>query len=209
MAYPLAFRRVAIGGAALAVLAELLHGFLGQPMLVGSVLIHLLAILLGAWVTARALPRISVALRGKTRPQALALFYTAVLAAWAWRPFLPEVTWVAIAAKFAGTWYVPLAALGGRVDFFSVVDVCAPFFLYLPLGGLLAVWPLRREGLLSGPLPGIWCAIAFEAGQTLVWERTLDVTDVLVQASGVVIGWAIVQRAGYHVYGELLRRPKG
>jgi VanZ family protein len=204
MSYPLAFRRVAIVGVALAILAELLHGFLGQPMLVGAALIHALAIVFGAWLAARALPRITVALRGKARPQALAGFYALVLAAWAWRPFLPEVTWVAIAGKFAGPWYVPLAALGGRVDFFSVVDVCAPFFLYLPLGGLLAVWPLRRDGWLAGPLPGIWCALAFEVGQTLVWERTLDVTDVLVQASGVVIGWAIAQRAGYRVYGELM-----
>jgi glycopeptide antibiotics resistance protein len=80
--------------------------------------------------------------------------------------------------------------------------VCAPFFLYLPLGGLLAVWPIRRQGWLSGPLPGVWLALALETAQLLVLDRTLDITDVLVQASGVVIGWAIVRRAGYKTYGE-------
>jgi VanZ family protein len=205
--YGRAYRQVALGGVGLALVAELLHGFLGQPMLLGAFLVHASVVAVGAWIASRTLPRLTVALRGAMRPQALSVTYALVLATWALRPFLPDIYPADIAAKLAEPWYVPLAKLGGRVDFFSVVDVCAPFFLYLPLGGLLAVWPIRRQGWLSGPLPGVWLALALETAQLLVLDRTLDITDVLVQASGVVIGWAIVRRAGYKTYGETSPAP--
>jgi hypothetical protein len=158
--------------------------------------------MLGALVAARYLPRLTVQLRGQMRPQALTVIYALCLAAWSWRPFLPEVTWSAVAEKLATRWYLPLASLSGRMDFFSVSDVCAQFLLYLPLGGLLAVWPVRRQGWLAGPIPAVCLAFACEASQLGVWERILDVTIPLIQASGALIGWAIVQRAGYRVYGE-------
>lgn len=88
-------------------------------------------------------------------------------------------------------------------DFFSVVDVCAPFFLYLPLGALLAVWPWRQRGWLAGPLPGVWVATALELSQILVLGRMLDITDIMITSSGVLVGWAIFRRAGYRVYGEV------
>ena len=88
------------------------------------------------------------------------------------------------------------------MDFFSVADVCAPFFLFLPLGGLLAVWPLRLRGPLRGPLSGLWLPLALEAGQLLVSGRTLDITDILIQASGTATGWAVMRLAGYRPYGE-------
>jgi VanZ family protein len=200
--YGTAFRRVALGGAGLSLLAELLHGFLGQPMLVGAVLLHSAAVALGAWVAARGLPGLSVALRGQMRPQGLFVTYGIVLGLWALRPYLPDIYPADIQAKLAQPWYVPLAALGGRMDFFSVVDVCTPFFLYLPLGGLLAVWPWRKHGKLAGPLPALWLALILETSQVFVIDRSLDITDVLIQASGALIGWAIVRRAGYPVYGE-------
>ena len=190
----------------MSVLAELLHGGVGQPMLLGAVLTHGAAVALGAWAAAASLPRLSVEFRGATRTRALSLAYLAVLSAWELRPFLPEVSLAEILSKATGQWYVPLARLGGRVDFFSVVKVCAPFFLYLPLGGLLAVWPWRKRGLLQGPLPGIWLALATEAAQLVVRERLPDITDVLVQASGAIIGWTIVRRAGYRSYGEAFPR---
>jgi VanZ family protein len=201
--YPAGFRRTALAGLSLAALAELLHGCLGQPMLLGAVLVHAATVAAGGWIASRTLPGLSVALRGSARPRALIVAYVLVLMAWAWRPFLPELDAGAMQAKLALPWYIPLAGLGGRVDFFSVVDVCAPFFLYLPLGALLAVWPLRRHGLLAGPWPGIWLAFMLEAGQLVLPDRTLDITDVLVQASGAAIGWAIVRRAGYQVHGEV------
>lgn len=194
--------RVVRWGVLMSLGGEVLHGFLGQPILVGAILSHALAIATGAWLAARFLPGLTVALRGQMRPRALTVVYAAILAAWSWRPFLPEVTWSAIVGKLHTRWYMPLAALGGRVDFFSVSDVCAQFLLYLPLGGLLAVWPVRKGGPWSGPLPAVYLAFFAEAVQLVVWERTLDVTIPIIQAAGAVIGWAIVQRAGYRVYGE-------
>jgi hypothetical protein len=201
LGYPDARKRTLIWGTGLSLLAELLHGFLGQPILAGAFLTHAVAIATGALLTARYLPTLTVALRGQHRSRAMTLVYAVVLSTWAWRPFLPEVTGTAIIAKITSRWYVPLAALGGRVDFFSVADVCAQFLIYLPLGGLLAVWPVRRQGWLAGPLPAVCLALILEAGQVGVWERTLDITIPLIQASGAFIGWAIVQRAGFPVYG--------
>ena len=196
--------RVIVSGIVLAGLAELLHGPVGQPISAGSALLHALAIALGAWAAARWLPALTVALRGADRPRGLIIVYAAILACWALRPFLPEDHLASITAKLTGgDWYVPLRALGGQQDFFSVVDVCAPFFLYLPLGALLAVWPWRRRGLWSGPLPGVWLALCLEASQLLVLGRFLDVTDCMVTASGVLVGWVIFRRAGYRQYGEM------
>lgn len=211
MPYPVAFRRTAAWGAILVVLAEIMHGGLGQPLIAGAVLLHAGAVAGGAWAAAKWLPALSVALRGSARSRALTIAYMAILAAWAWRPFLPEVTLAGYQEKFDTPWYIPLAALGMRVDFFSVVDVCAPFFLYLPLGALLAAWPWRREGALAGPLPGVLLALALEVGQVVVLYRMLDVTDAIVTASGVLVGWAVMRRAGYRPYGVTFppsaRRP--
>lgn len=195
--------RVTAAGFLLALLAEFLHGPVGQPIVLGTALLHGLAIWLGAWAAARWLSPLTVALRGAGRVKAVTLWYVAVLAFWAWRPYLPEDQLDAILAKLTGDWFIPLAALSENTNFFSVVDVCAPFFLYLPLGALLAVWPWRMRGPLAGPLPGIWLAILFEVGQLVVLGRFLDVTDILITASGVLVGWAIVRRAGYRVYGEV------
>lgn len=200
--YAPARNRVILWGALLSIGGELLHGFLGQPILLGAAVSHAVALGAGAWLAARFLPTLTVALRGQFRPRALTILYAGILAAWSWRPFLPEVTWAAVVGKLHTRWYMPLAALGGRVDLFSVSDVCAQFLLYLPLGGLLAVWPVRRTGAWAGPLPAVYLAFFCEAAQLIVWERTLDVTIPLIQAAGVVVGWAIVQRAGYRIYGE-------
>lgn len=203
VSYPRAAGQTIVGGTLLVLLAELLHGGLGQPIEVGAVLIHLVAVGLGAFVTVRWLPRLSVALRGRARVHAFVVGYMAILAAWSWRPFLPEASLGSMASKFASNWYVPLAALNMRADFFSVVDVCNQFLLYLPLGALLAVWPWRTRGWLAGPLPAIWLACALEVGQVLLVGRMVDITDAMVMSSGALIGWAVVRRAGYPVYGEL------
>lgn len=90
---------------------------------------------------------------------------------------------------------------------YTVADVCVPFFLAVPLGALLAVWPLRRSGLLRTALPGIYFAAALEAGQLFIIGRSPDMTDFLVVAAGVVTGWLIVRRAGFQPHGELLPPP--
>ncbi len=206
LGYSLARRRVAASGAGLGLVAELMHGPLGQPIVIGAALLHALAVGLGAWGSARWLPTLSVALRGVHRVRALSVSYVLVLACWAWRPYLPEYQLDSMRRKLTTDWYLPLAGLAMAQDFFSVVDVCAPFFLYLPLGALLAVWPWRRRGWLAGPLAGVWVATALEGAQILVLGRMLDITDVMITSSGVLVGWAIFRRAGYQVYGEVFPR---
>lgn len=201
-----AFRRVAPAGIALALLAELLHGFLGMEMLAGSVLLRSAAIVSGAWLAARLLPRLGDAPPGPARARRFLIGYALVLAAWAWRPFLLDWSAHAVHAKLTRPWYIPLASSEYQLDLFSVTLICAPFFLYLPLGALLAAWPLRKRGLLAGPVPGVLLALMLETTQLVVRERQPDVTDFLVAASGAIIGWAIVRRAGYAAYGELLPR---
>lgn len=201
--YREAFRKTALAALLLAPLTELLHGFLAQPILAGAAIMHALTVIAGAGLAAAALPSLTTTLRGARRPRLLLLTYVAVLAAWAWRPFLPELRPSAIAAELASPWYIPLASLGGRMDFFSVADVCTPFFLYLPLGGLLAVWPLRLQGPFRGAVPAMLLPVVLEAGQLFVAGRSLDITDILIQASGAASGWAVMRLAGYRPYGEV------
>lgn len=200
-----AVKRTVLGAAILMALAELAHAPIALPIEIGSFLLHTAAIGLGAWAAARGLPALTNVLRGRERARAFYLAYAVLLALWSWRPWHPEFSLSAIVAKFGTEWWMPLGMLGGRFDLFSVTDICLPFFLFLPLGALLSVWPLARSGPLKGPLPGLWLALALEVGQLFVAGRSLDVTDVLVQGSAVLIGYTIIRRAGYGVYGTVLR----
>ncbi|HWA16225.1 MAG TPA: VanZ family protein, partial [Gemmatimonadales bacterium] len=137
VSYRGAFWRTVGLGWFLVVLAELLHGGLGQRVELGAILLHGLSVMLGAWLALRYLARLTVALRGRNRVLALMLLYVAILVVWGWRPLTPEYTLAGIAAKFSGDWYKPLAGLSLRYDFFTVVDVCNQFLLYLPFGALL------------------------------------------------------------------------
>jgi glycopeptide antibiotics resistance protein len=196
--------RTMAGGFLLAAFAELAHAPLGEPILLGSILVNAGGVALGAWAASRWLAPFSQQFRGADRPRVLLALYAMVLVLWAWRPLQPEGSLAVMAAKLRGDWWIPLSMSGSRVDMYSVVDVCVPFFLAVPLGALLAVWPLRRSGLLRTALPGIYLAAALEAGQVFIVDRLPDVTDFLVAAAGVVIGWLIVRRAGYQPHGELL-----
>lgn len=198
--YPAAKRRTVILGAFLAVLAELFHAPNGQPVIAGAALVHALAVATGAILAARWLPAWSQALRGAARSRSVLQFLGVLIALWALRPWVPEL--LPLSERLSHDWWVPLAALGGRMDVFSVVDVIAPFCLYVPLGALLAVWPWRRLGRMSGIWPAVYLAFATEALQLVVQGRFVDVTDPLIQASGAAIGWTIIRRAGYRPYGE-------
>jgi VanZ family protein len=203
VAYPSARRTTILLGAALAVLAELLHGPNGQPIIAGAVLVHALAVALGAVIAARFLPDWSQAFRGAARPRWVLRLLAALIALWALRPWVPE--FLPLSGRLSADWWIPLAALGGRMEVFSVVDVVGPFCLYFPLGALLAVWPWRREGWLGNLWPAVWLAFGTEAMQLFVQQRFVDVTDPLIQLSGAVIGWTVIRRAGYRPYGESRR----
>lgn len=197
--------RVGVVGTLLSILAEVSHGFLGLPIEAGAVLAHASGIVIGAAATVYGLPRLTRRLRGPARPRALLVAYGTLLMLWALRPYLPELSLVAIGEKLVGDWWIPLGLLAQRVDMFSVVDVVTPFLLYLPLGGLLAVWPVASSGPLRLFWPALYLAATTEVCQLLVLGRTLDVTDLLVQASGALVGWTVLRRAGFRPYGFLRR----
>jgi glycopeptide antibiotics resistance protein len=204
VSYRRAAALVSVSGLAGFALVEVAHGALGLEILGGAALVHALAFGVGAALAIRAIPAFTKAFRGVARPRLLLALYVPWLLLWVLRPYAFEATLTGIVAKFGGEWWIPLRFLGGRVDMFSVVDVIVAFFLLLPLGALLAVWPLRLRGALSTILPVVYLATALELSQTLVATRTLDVTDVLVQVAGAAIGWTIVRRAGFRPYGTQL-----
>ncbi len=198
---------VAAVGAALAVLVEIGHGLLGLPIEAGAAVAHAVGVGGGAFAAASGLPRLTRRLRGRMRPAMLLWTYGGVLLLWALRPFAPEMSLAGIGAKLTNDWWIPLRFLGERVDLFSVVDVVSPFFLYLPLGGLLAVWPLARRGALAAFWPAVYLAAATELSQVFVQGRLLDSTDLLVQVAGALVGWTVLRRAGFAPHGSVLRRP--
>jgi VanZ family protein len=201
-------RLAAAFGAVLAVVMEFAHGLLGLPISVGSILAHAGAIAAGALIGERLVPAAARQVTGAQRVRAFVTAYVALLALWSLRPFVPEFDTGLLMQKLQRPWWLPLSSLGMRMDFYSVVDVCSPFFLYLPFGALLAVWPLRRSGPLRGPLPGLHVAVLLEILQVLIEGRLPDITDALVPASAVLVGWAIMRRTGYPRRGVLLADPR-
>jgi len=195
---------VAGAGAALALVAELGHGMLGFPIWWGAVLVRVAGVGLGGWAAQRALPALTQLLRGAARARAALLAYGALLVLWGWRLFLPRTDLHAIAAQLAPENLVPLASLAQRVDAFSALHVLQQFLLYLPLGSMLAVWPLRLTGRWAHLWPGLWLAVVIELGHVLIVDRTFDPTNALIACAGLAIGWVVVRRSGFVPYGEAL-----
>ena len=199
-------RRVGVAGAGagLALVAELGHGMLGFPIWWGAVLVRVAGVGLGGWAAQRALPALTQLLRGAARARAALLAYGALLVLWGWRLFLPRTDLHAIAAQLAPENLVPLASLAQRVDAFSALHVLQQFLLYLPLGSMLAVWPLRLTGRWAHLWPGLWLAVVIELGHVLIVDRTFDPTNALIACAGLAIGWVVVRRSGFVPYGEAL-----
>ncbi len=197
-----AWPRVAAGWAAAAFAAELAHGPIRLAIRWEAAGAHAAALAAGAWAAARWLPALSRALRGPARARAALAAYAFLLMLWGWRPFLPELRASAIAAQVEPAHLVPLAALAGRVDVFSAAHVAQQFLLYLPLGALLAVWPLRLAGRWAHLWPAVWLTVAIEAGHIVIAGRFFDVTNALVALAGLGIGWVTVRRSGFRPYGE-------
>ena len=195
---------VAGAGAGLALVAELGHGMLGFPIWWGAVLVRVAGVGLGGWAAHRALPALTQLLRGAVRARAALLAYGALLVLWGWRLFLPRTDLHAIAAQLAPENLVPLASLAQRVDAFSALHVLQQFLLYLPLGSMLAVWPLRLTGRWAHLWPGVWLAGVMELGHVVIADRTFDPTNALIACAGLAIGWVVVRRSGFVPYGEAL-----
>src|SRR5690606_7791976 len=206
MACARAARWAAAIGVAAVLAGEFGHAAAGHPIGLGTILVHGGATVLGAWAARRWIAPLSQRWRGRARPRALLAAYAALLAGWSWRPFRLETDPAEVSLQFTVDHFAPLRALGERVDLFSAADVVVQFLLFLPLVVLLAAWPLRRAGRLSGPLPAIYLAVALEISQLFIADRFFDITDLLVQAAGAGMGWAVARRAGIAPLGVVVLR---
>ena len=186
-------------GAGLAFAAELIHGTFGLSIRWEAAVTHAVAVGAGAWAAQRWLPSLRHALRGWPRARAAIAGYAALLAVWGWRPLLPKTDVGAMAQQLTAAHLVPLASLSGRVDVFSALHVAQQVLLFLPLGSVLAVWPLRRSRHLW---PAVWLAVGIEAGHIVISDRFFDVTNALVSCAGLGIGWLVVQRSGFAPHRE-------
>ncbi len=205
---PEAWRRAAVVGAGLVIVAELAHGLIRLPIRWEAAAVRAVAWGFGAWAAHRWLAPLSQTFRGPARARAALGAYAALLVLWGWRPFLPETSGAAIADQLTLGHFVPLQALAGRADVFSALHVAQQFFLYFPLGCLLAVWPLRLAGRWSHLWPGVWLAVVIEAGHVVVAGRFMDVTNLLISCSGLGMGWLLVRRVGFRPYGAALPPSK-
>ena len=197
---------VTFGGTLLAIVTEIGHGGLGLPIQLGAIIAHSTGIGAGAWAAARWLSGWSRGFRGRRRPLGLAIVYVFFLLLWAWRPFVPELDVSALRSQLSLSRLIPLQAHAWRMELFSVADIVGPFFLYLPVGALLAAWPVRMRGIWSGYWPGLYVAAGLETGQILVAGRYFDGTDLIVQCAAVLIGWAVMRMAGVEPHGEMVPR---
>ncbi|MBX6331565.1 MAG: VanZ family protein, partial [Gemmatimonadaceae bacterium] len=186
--YAVACVLTAIGGLVLAAAVEVAHGIAGQPIELGAIASHAIGIAAGVLLGWGAIPALAHRLQGRGRATLLLVAYALVLVAWAWRPFVIHVDPAAIARQLSAPHLTPLGVLGATEDLFGVMDVAEQFFLYLPLGCLLAVWPLRVGGRLGLVWPGLYFAAALEIGQLGVVGRTFDVTDLLTQCAAIGVG---------------------
>ncbi len=193
-----------VAGAVIWTASEALRGLSGAPMRPWAVALHAAASLLGAVVAAalarreaRAAARTESRLGAPARPllRRDPRAYVAVLALWSLRPFLPVASLAEATAKLTANAFVPMRALALDWSLHSVADVFIGFCLYVPVGAWFAVRPGKGGRAARSPLPGVALAFATEIVQLGVRARTVDVTDALVQAAGVLVGWAIVRRA--------------
>jgi glycopeptide antibiotics resistance protein len=187
----------------LSLIAEAAHGATGEVMSWGAMVAHGGGIIAGAAIAAAALPAITQRYRGVARARAFAVAYVVTLAVWSWRPFIPRTSFSEVVADFALGHWIPMSALAVRGDVFTVGHVIQLFALAMPLGALLAAWPVRHTGWWRWILPAIWLFAAFEIGHAFIAERMFDITNFLILVAGAWMGWWILRRAGVPERGML------
>jgi hypothetical protein len=197
---------VAVLGTVLMAALEIVHAVALEPVSGGALAVHVIAITLGAVLAARALPRFAK-LGQQERPLFALVTYAVIVAMWSWRPFRLELDARAMSEQFTREHIIPMAALAIRGDLFSVTDVIAQCLLFVPIGALLGVWPLRRSGVLRKMMPAVYLSVVLEVGKIAVADRFMDVTHILIQCAGAGIGYALMRLAGFRPYGELLGAP--
>ena len=196
-------------GAVTWLVSEILRGASGGDLRPWAVLLRTVAAGLGAVLAAALAARearanVASGMDASTSSSALVRLrrdpraYVAVILLWKLRPFALVDGWGTLVAKLNADAFVPLRALAVSWSIHSVADVGIAFLLFVPVGAWFAVRP--RPGDTTGlrarrPWPGLALAAATEVAQLPIAGRTFDITDVLVQAGGVLVGWAIVRRA--------------
>ncbi|GLC27871.1 VanZ family protein [Roseisolibacter agri] len=182
--------------------AEVLRGLSGADLRPWAVVLHALATLLGAVFAATLAAREARgAGRGVTladrlvRLRSSARAYVALLFLWSLRPFAPVTSVGELLGKLSWDALVPLRALAGLWSLHSVADVAVGFLLYLPVGAWFSVRTRADGRTPRAPWWGLALAVATEVAQIAIRGRDFDITDVMVQGAGVLVGWAIVRRA--------------
>ena len=190
---------IVAGGLAVAwAAAEILRGLSGGDMLGWAVVMHTLASAIGA-VGAAVWTRRMNARHGpgvRATPYAFAA-YAVLVVLWSWRPFVLVTSWHAVAEALNANAFTPMANLAGLMTVHSVADVGVGALLYAPLGAWLVARAPATAGGQGGPRmlwPGFAVALVAECAQIVIAGRTFDVTDILVQWAGVLVG-AVVWRA--------------
>jgi VanZ family protein len=196
--------KVVFGAGAIVVASHVMHGAFSLAIRWEAVATDAVSIALGAWAAWRWLAPITREYRGASRVRLLMVAYAVLLVMWGWRPFVIETNGSVIAGQISPLALTPLESLAERVDVFSALHVMQQFLLYLPVGALLAVWPLRRAGRLANLRAGVWLAAVIELGHIVVAGRTFDVTNFLLAVAGLAVGWIAVRRCGFATYGELV-----
>ena len=182
--------------------AELMRGLSGADLRPWAVVLHAVATLLGAALAATLAEREGHgAGRGRSfgdwlvRLRRDARAYVALLFLWSLRPFAPVTSVGELLGKLSWDALVPLRALAGMWSLHSVADVAIGFCLYLPVGAWFSVRPRADGRGPRAPWLGLALAVATEVAQIAIRGRNFDITDVMVQGAGVLVGWAIVRRA--------------
>jgi VanZ family protein len=191
----------AVGAAAVAAVG-VGHGVLGVSIRWEAIVTDAVSVAFGAWAARRWLGTFTRTYRGASRARVAYASYAMWLVAWSWRPFVPSTSLHEILDEFTASHLIPLRALSSRVDAFSAFHIGQQFLLYLPLGCMLAVWPLRQKGPWSNLWPAVWFTLALELGHALIAERFLDVTNALIAMAAIGIGWLVIRRLGFSPYGE-------
>jgi VanZ family protein len=205
MSYGAACVLTIVLGAVGSVGLEIAHGIAGQMIQPSAMTSHTISIALGALIAWRGAPAALRRFGRKRTIVAILLVASAVLlAVWNWRPFQFHLNEVVIRRQLSLPHLTPLGLMSGEVDLFGVADLIRQFSLYIALGVLLAVWPLRQRGWLAFVLPAMYLAVVLEVGQLFVVGRTFDVTDIITQCAAAAVGYVIVRRAGWGVVGTVL-----
>lgn len=203
MAGPRALILTSLLGAVGILAVEVSHGALGLPIEWTIVLTRSAGLVVGAIISLLVRPTVHRR-QGVHRARMIALLTVLATALWCWRPLIPRESAREIVQGIANTAWLPLREWPYRASLLGVSQVVQLASLGFMAGALLAVWPLRSRGPLSYVWPAAVLAALIELGHAFIAGRIVDVTGFLLLFAGAWLGDAVVRRAGFTAYGEML-----